>query len=48
MAIKGVFFKGLLIALSLALIPVAAVSAQKITPGFRAFNNLIIMIISKS
>ena len=33
MAIKGTFFKGLLIALSLALIPVAAVSAQKITPG---------------
>ncbi|NCW43744.1 MAG: hypothetical protein EBV94_06450, partial [Actinobacteria bacterium] len=33
MAIKGRFFKGLLIALSLALIPVAAVSAQKITPG---------------
>lgn len=33
MAIKGTFFKGLLIALSLALIPVAATSAQKITPG---------------
>ena len=33
MGIKGTFFKGLLIALSLALIPVTAVSAQKITPG---------------
>jgi len=33
MGIKGTFFKGLLIALSLALIPVAATSAQKITPG---------------
>jgi hypothetical protein len=33
MVIKGTFFKGLLIALSLALIPVAATSAQKITPG---------------
>ena len=33
MKIKGRFFKGLLFALSLALIPVAAASAQKITPG---------------
>jgi hypothetical protein len=33
MGIKGKVFKGLLIALSLALIPVAATSAQKITPG---------------
>jgi hypothetical protein len=33
MKIKARFFKGLLFALSLALIPVAAVSAQKITPG---------------
>ena len=33
MGIKGTFFKGLLIALSLALIPVTAVSAQRITPG---------------
>jgi len=30
---KGKFFKGLLVALSLALVPVAAVSAQKVTPG---------------
>ena len=34
MKIKGRFFKGLLFALSLALIPVAAVSAQKITSTY--------------
>jgi hypothetical protein len=33
MRIKGSFAKGILIALAVALIPVAAVSAQKITPG---------------
>ena len=33
MRIKGIVSKGLLIALALSLIPVAAVSAQKITPG---------------
>ncbi|CAB4336843.1 unannotated protein [freshwater metagenome] len=33
MGIKGKFFKGLLIVLVLALIPVAALSAQKVTPG---------------
>jgi hypothetical protein len=33
MQIRGSLTKGVLIALSVALIPVAAVSAQKITPG---------------
>ena len=33
MAIKHKFLKGILIVLALALIPVSAVSAQKITPG---------------
>ena len=33
MRIRGSLFKGLLIALAVVLIPVTAVSAQKITPG---------------
>ena len=33
MAIKHKFLKGILIVLALALIPVSAISAQKITPG---------------
>ena len=33
MQIRGSLTKGLLIALAVALIPVAAVSAQKVTPG---------------